>query len=110
MEKRNCIKFYKNTLKVLDQNLLLTHSEHVSMALIVDAEPPEALTGKISRVAILHPVVSGCGDYEEHESSDATQCASSCQRVKHRGWAEDRVLTHLENTHTILLQAEKTEE
>lgn len=88
----------------------LTHSECVSMALVVDAEPPEALVGKVSRVAILHPVISGCGNDEEHEGSDATQRASSCQCVEHGGQAQDRVLKHAENTHTILLQAEKTEE
>lgn len=70
------------------------------MALLVDAEPPEALIGKVSRVAILHPEVSGCGNDKEHEGGGATQRASSCQRVKHGGWAQDRVLTHSEKTHT----------
>lgn len=65
------------------------------MALVVDAEPPEALIGRVSRVAILHPVISGRRNDEEHEGGDATQRASTCQRVQHGGWAQDRVLTQL---------------
>lgn len=97
-------------LRVLGQNSLLTHSERVSMALVVNAEFPEALIGKVSRVAILHPVVSCCGNDEEHESGKATQRAPSCQCVEHGGRAQDRVLTHSEKTHTILLQAGRTDE
>lgn len=70
------------------------------MTLVVDAESPQALIGKVSRVAILHPVVSCRGNDEEHEGSGATQRASSCQCVEHGGWAQDRVLTHTEEKRT----------
>lgn len=50
----------------------LTHSERVRMTFVVDAEPPKPLISKVSRVAILHPVISGCGNDEEHEGGSAT--------------------------------------
>lgn len=64
------------------------------MALVVDAESPETLIGKVSRVAILHPVVCCRGNDEEQEGGKATQRPSSCQCVEHGGCTQDRVLTH----------------
>lgn len=85
----------------------------MSMALVVDAKPPEALIGRVPRVPILHPIVGCRGNDEEHQGGHTAQCAPAGQRVQHQGQAWDRVLlqatkntqnppagqnTHLQNT------------
>lgn len=52
---------------------VLTHSQSVSVALAVDAKPPEALIGSVPRVAILHPVVCCRGDDKKHKGRKATK-------------------------------------
>lgn len=65
----------------------LTDSDGVSVALVVDAEPPEALVGRAARVPVLHPEVRCRGNDEEHQRSHAAEGAPSRQSVEHRGEA-----------------------
>lgn len=61
----------------------LTYGDGVGVALVVDAEPPQALIGRTARVAILHPEVGRRGHDEKHEGGHAAERASPCQRVEH---------------------------
>lgn len=65
----------------------LTDSYGVSVALVVDAEPPEPLVGGAARVPVLHPEVCCRGNDEKHQGSHAAEGAPSCQSVEHRGEA-----------------------
>lgn len=65
----------------------LTYSYGVSVAFVVDAEPPEPLVGGAARVPVLHPEVRCRGNDEKHQGSDAAEGAPSCQSVEHRGEA-----------------------
>lgn len=62
---------------------VLTYGDGVGVALVVDAEPPQALIGRAARVAILHPEVGRRGNDEKHEGGHAAECASPRQRVEH---------------------------
>lgn len=62
---------------------MLTYSDGVGVALVVDAEPPQALIGRAARVAILHPEVGRRGDDEKHKGGHAAERASARQRVEH---------------------------
>lgn len=62
---------------------MLTYSDGVGVALVVDAEPPQALIGRAARVAILHPEVGRRGNDEKHEGGHAAERASPRQRVEH---------------------------
>lgn len=65
----------------------LTDSYGVSVAFVVDAEPPEPLVGGAARVPVLHPEVRCRGNDEKHQGSHAAEGAPSCQSVEHRGEA-----------------------
>lgn len=65
----------------------LTDSDGVSVAFVVDAEPPEPLVGGAARVPVLHPEVRCRGNDEKHQGSHAAEGAPSCQSVEHRGEA-----------------------
>lgn len=68
----------------------LTYSYGVSVAFVVDAEPPEPLVGGAARVSVLHPEVRCRGNDEKHQGSHATEGAPSRQSVEHRGEAVGR--------------------
>lgn len=65
----------------------LTDSDGVSVAFVVDAEPPEPLVGGAARVPVLHPEVRCRGNDEKHQGSHAAEGAPSRQSVEHRGEA-----------------------
>lgn len=64
-----------------------TDSYGVSVAFVVDAEPPKPLIGGATRVSILHPEVCCRRNNEEHEGSHTAERASSRQSIQHRGAA-----------------------
>lgn len=65
----------------------LTYSDGVSVAFVVDAEPPEPLVGGAARVPVLHPEVRCRGNDKKHQGSQAAEGAPSRQSVEHRGEA-----------------------
>lgn len=84
----------------------LTHSYGVSVAFVVDAEPPKPLIGGAARVSILHPEVCCCRNDEKHEGSHAAERASSRQSVQHPGEAgRSAVVLNIQQ----LLRGERTE-
>lgn len=68
----------------------LTYSYGVSVAFVVDAEPPEPLVGGAARVSVLHPEVRCRGNDEKHQGGHAAEGAPSRQSVEHRGEAVGR--------------------
>lgn len=76
-------QLYQTGLENPIQFDILTYSDGVSVALVVDAEPPKALVGGAARVPILHPEICCCGNDEKHEGGHAAERASSRQRVEH---------------------------
>lgn len=72
-----------NPRSVAQALVTLTYSDGVGVALVVDAEPPQALIGRAARVAILHPEVGRRGNDEKHEGGHAAEGASPRQRVEH---------------------------